>query len=227
MPERIPQSATIRVPLQAYLSSDHVSAATGKTIVITISKNGAAYGNPSAGATNATEISSGSYYVDLSTTDTGTVGPLFVRGTASGMDDAVAIYDVGGVTVTTNNDKTGYALTSAYDAAKTAAQAGNAMALTSGERSTLSSVIMSDVTDTVGANVVLILAGINTLTGANAVETGISLLQSHRAILAACCGVLTTAGQNPEVFKNPSGAANRISVANDASGNRSAVTLTL
>lgn len=37
--------------------------------------------------------------------------------------------------------KTGYALTGDYDAAKTAAQAGNAMALTSGERTTLAAVI--------------------------------------------------------------------------------------
>ncbi len=42
------------------------------------------------------------------------------------------------VTVT---DKTGFALTSAYDPAKTAAQAGDAMALTSGERTTLTGVI--------------------------------------------------------------------------------------
>src|SRR6266446_756329 len=39
-----------------------------------------------------------------------------------------------GVVVTTNNDKTGYALTSAYDPAKTASQAGDAMSLTSAER---------------------------------------------------------------------------------------------
>src|SRR6266446_10422514 len=39
-----------------------------------------------------------------------------------------------GVIVTTNNDKTGYALTSAYDPAKTASQAGDAMSLTSAER---------------------------------------------------------------------------------------------
>ena len=37
-----------------------------------------------------------------------------------------------GVTVTTNNDKTGYALTAAYDAAKTAAQAGDTMKVSSG-----------------------------------------------------------------------------------------------
>ena len=36
----------------------------------------------------------------------------------------------GSVTVGTNNDKTGYSLTSAYDPAKTAAQAGDAMTLT-------------------------------------------------------------------------------------------------
>jgi hypothetical protein len=72
MAERIPQSIAIRVPLQAFLASDHVTPATGKTLVVTISKNGAAYGNPAAGATNATEIGSGSYYVDLGTTDAGT-----------------------------------------------------------------------------------------------------------------------------------------------------------
>jgi hypothetical protein len=94
MPERIPQSATIRVPLQVFLSADHVTPGTGLTIPITISKNGAAYGNPSGGATNAVEIGNGSYYVDLSTTDTGTVGPLFVLGILSGMDNVVAIYNV-------------------------------------------------------------------------------------------------------------------------------------
>lgn len=94
MPERIPQSVTLRVPLMAYLSTDHLSPATGKTIPITISKNGAAFGNPSGGATNATEIANGAYYVDLSTTDTGTVGPLFVYGVLTGVDTIMAVYDV-------------------------------------------------------------------------------------------------------------------------------------
>ena len=85
--ERIPQSTSLRVTLKAYLSSDHISPATGKTIAIVISKNAAAFGNPNAGATNATEIANGWYYVDLDSTDTGTLGPLLVRGTASGVDD--------------------------------------------------------------------------------------------------------------------------------------------
>lgn len=93
MPERIPQSVTLRVPLKVFLS-DGVTEATGKTVAIVISKNGGAFGNPSAGATNATEIASGWYYVDLSTTDTGTTGPLVVRGTAAACDNSESVYNV-------------------------------------------------------------------------------------------------------------------------------------
>ena len=64
-----------------------------------------------------------------------------------------------GVTVTTNNDKTGYtastvsdktgyALTSAYDPAKTAAQAGDAMALTTSERSSVATSVWASGTRT-------------------------------------------------------------------------------
>ncbi len=81
------QSTARRFPLKAYLSSDHVSPATGKTLAVQISKNGTAFANPIGGATNATEIGSGWYYVDLDTTDTGTLGPLLIRATASGVDD--------------------------------------------------------------------------------------------------------------------------------------------
>lgn len=91
MPERIPQSTAVRIALKAYLSSDHVSVATGKTIAVVISKNGAAFGNPHAGATNATEIANGWYYVDLDSTDTATAGPLIVRGTCAGVDDVECI----------------------------------------------------------------------------------------------------------------------------------------
>jgi hypothetical protein len=94
VPERVPQSATIRVPLQAYLASDHVSPALGKTIAVTVSKNGGAYANPSGGATNAVEIGSGSYYVDLSTTDVGTAGPLFVKGAEGTIDTVTVVYQV-------------------------------------------------------------------------------------------------------------------------------------
>lgn len=94
MTERIPQSTTKLVLFKAYLSSDHVTEATGKTIAITISKNGGAFGNPNAGATNATEISSGWYKVSLDTTDTNTLGPVAVRGAVATIDDVGILLEV-------------------------------------------------------------------------------------------------------------------------------------
>lgn len=64
----------------------------------------------------------------------------------------------------TVDDKTGYALTSAYDPAKTAAQAGDAMALTSGERTTLTAAIWAALTSaltTVGSIGKLLVDNIN------------------------------------------------------------------
>jgi hypothetical protein len=83
----IAQSTSFVAVFKAYLSSDHVSEATGKTIAITISKAGGAFGNPNAGATNATEISGGWYKVTLDTTDTASLGILALRGAAATIDD--------------------------------------------------------------------------------------------------------------------------------------------
>lgn len=94
MTQRIPQSTTKLVLFKAYLSSDHVTEATGKTIAITVSKNGGAFGNPNAGATNATGISSGWYSVSLDTTDTNTLGPLAVRGAEGTIDDVGILLEV-------------------------------------------------------------------------------------------------------------------------------------
>lgn len=86
MAERIPQSVAVRVAFDAYLTGT-TTPATGKTIAVTISKNGAAFANPHAGATDATEVGSGTYYVDLDTTDTGTLGPLVLLGAEASIDN--------------------------------------------------------------------------------------------------------------------------------------------
>jgi hypothetical protein len=95
MPERIPKSTAKKVVFRAIASSDHFTPATGKTIAITISKNGAtSFSNPNAGATNATEMASGFYKFDLDTTDTGTSGPLAWRAAGTGIDDVGDVYEV-------------------------------------------------------------------------------------------------------------------------------------
>jgi hypothetical protein len=87
MSERIPQSTSYLLIFKAYLTSTGAEA-TGVTIAITISKNGAtSFSNPNAGATNATEMANGWYKVTLDATDTGTLGPLTVRGTSATIQD--------------------------------------------------------------------------------------------------------------------------------------------
>lgn len=81
------QSTARVVMVKMFASADHVTPSTGKTVAITISKAGAAFANPSAGATTATEVSAGWYKATLSTTDTNTLGDLVVHATASGCDD--------------------------------------------------------------------------------------------------------------------------------------------
>ena len=133
-------------------SADHISALTGATATVTLSKNGAAFAAPSGAVT---EIGSGWYKVAGNATDTNTLGPLLLHATATGADPTDVVYEIvafdpqsatslglsrldaavssrmatftlpanfssfslnasGFVTVVTNNDKSGYALTQAF-----------------------------------------------------------------------------------------------------------------
>ena len=95
MPRRLSQSAAYTVVFKVFLSSDHVTPATSKTVAITLSKAGAAFANPSAGASNATEIANGWYKFALSAADTDTLGDLVLVGTATACDSADIIMQVG------------------------------------------------------------------------------------------------------------------------------------
>lgn len=97
---QIPKSAIYVVTFKAFLASDHIGAATGKTIAIVISKAGGAFANPNVGATNATEIANGWYKVSLDVVDTGTLGDLIVRGTEGTIDPAEQIMQVSDVVST-------------------------------------------------------------------------------------------------------------------------------
>lgn len=91
---RLAQSTSYVVMLQVFLASDHVTPATGKTVAITLSKAGAGFGNPNAGASNATEVANGWYKFSLDTTDTNTLGDLVIVGTATACDVASQICQV-------------------------------------------------------------------------------------------------------------------------------------
>lgn len=118
-------------------------AQTSLSPAITISKNGGTFQNPAAGVSNAIELSGGWYYFDLQAADTDTLGELaylFGSGTMSATFADQVIASAPGGDVTLAAAQPNYAparagdamtLTSAYDAAKTAAAPGAAMTLTS------------------------------------------------------------------------------------------------
>lgn len=126
----IKQSTSSRViPFFMVSSTDHIAGKTGLTPSVTISKNGGAFAAP-AGA--IAEVGNGWYRIAGNATDSNTVGSLLVHATGTGADPydvthEVVVYDIDSSTVTvgTNNDKTGYSLVAAYDAAKTAASQAN------------------------------------------------------------------------------------------------------
>jgi hypothetical protein len=82
-----PQSTSYIVTLPMYLASDHITeAGSALSPTVTISKNGAAYANPSAGASTATSVGNNVYKFTLTTTDTNTLGDLWVRFTEATCD---------------------------------------------------------------------------------------------------------------------------------------------
>ena len=90
----IKQSQTARPLLfKLYLSSDHVTGATGKSPTVTLSKNGAAFAAP-AGA--VTELANGWYKVAGNATDAGTTGPLVLHATAAACDECAELFEVVG-----------------------------------------------------------------------------------------------------------------------------------
>lgn len=79
----IKQSTAVNVMVFMADSTDHITGKTGLTLTVTISKDGAAFGSITP---TVTERGNGWYNMALVTGDTGTVGDLVVRATATGAD---------------------------------------------------------------------------------------------------------------------------------------------
>lgn len=80
----IPQSTTgTPLPFLLVQSSDHITALTGASPTVTISKNGAAFASPGGAIT---ELANGWYLVAGNATDTNTLGPIYLHATAASGD---------------------------------------------------------------------------------------------------------------------------------------------
>lgn len=83
----LPQSTSYVVTIPMYLSSDHVTeAGSALSPSVTISKNGAAFANPNAGASTATSVGNNVYKFTLAAQDSNTLGDLWVRFTEATCD---------------------------------------------------------------------------------------------------------------------------------------------
>ena len=111
----IKQSTAYNRVFKMCLRSDHVTGATGLTLTCTLSKNAASFA--AAGGT-ISEIANGFYYIQLTTTDTNTLGDLAYHIISStGSPDIVDPTDfVDQVRANVLGDA--MTLTSAYDFAK-------------------------------------------------------------------------------------------------------------
>jgi hypothetical protein len=123
----------MQLPLGGTYIRSFYLVSTGLTPTISIWKNGA---GPTTPVNSLVELAHGFYVLTLTPAELSAEGSLcyyFSTGTNS-IDQLDQVLQTGAglpVTVGTNNDKTGYSLVSSYDAAQTAAQAGDAMSLVS------------------------------------------------------------------------------------------------
>lgn len=87
------QQSSTSYPILLYmvLSSDHVTPATGKTLTVTLSKNGGAFASASGAVS---EIANGWYSLAGNATDRNTLGTLAIKATASSCDDVAKVIEI-------------------------------------------------------------------------------------------------------------------------------------
>lgn len=87
------QQSTAAYALLFYMvqSSDHITALTGATPTVTLSKNGGSFASPSG---TVSEIANGWYKVAANSTDSNTLGPLALHATATSGDPTDMFFEV-------------------------------------------------------------------------------------------------------------------------------------
>lgn len=193
------------------LASDHLTAATGKTPVVNISKAGAAF---AAAAGAVAEIGNGWYKVTLTTVDANTLGDLAFHITGTSCDDTdfkEQVVALDPFTATVNPGAGGIAAASfAAGAINSAAIAADAIG-----SSQLAATGAQEIADAL-------------LDRVDAVETGLTFRQALRLMAAALAGKLSGAATATVSIRNAvADSKARITATVDSDGNRSSITTDL
>lgn len=245
------QNTARNVLLKLFSSTDHITALTGATLTVTISKNGAAFGSISP---TVTERGNGWYSLALAAGDADTVGDLVVRATATGADPAERILNVIAVPLAAA-DVWAAGSRTLSTAPPTAVQVRQEMDSNSTKLAYLDASILSRMAtfaytapDSASAIATAVwLAGGRGLTDkagfslatapptaaenaaglldlANGVETSWTLREAVRIILASAAGKLSGADTDEVQIRNVTDNKTRITADVDEHGNRSGVT---
>lgn len=202
-------------------SSDHLTGLAGASVSVSLSKAGAAF---AAAGGSVSEIGNGFYKVSLTTGDTGTLGDLAFHCTAAGADPTDFIDQVAanilGDTLPANVLQ--------WNGSAVAAPAS------AGIPDVNITTIAGSAVDTgaaqLGVNIVGYAAGEDPATlvldAADGLESGVTVREALRYVAAALAGTLAGAATTTVTIAAIGNAATpRISATVDASGNRSAMTL--
>lgn len=232
------QSTSRKILVVMIDSTDHVTGKTGLTLTVTISKNGAALAAPSAGT--VVERTFGGYEITFDTTDTDTLGDLWIHISATGADpvDVVlqVVLDLPGVAQTGDNytrlgAPAGASLAAdiaAVNALTTAAAIRSALGMASNNLDTQLAAIAAFVDTEVAA----ILAAVDTeITSIKSktdlipgTQDGLTFANVCKLIAAVLLGK-ASGGPYNSVFRSPDDAADRVTSVSDVDGNRTTVTL--
>ncbi len=214
-------------------SSDHITPLTGATVTVTVSKNGGNFAGP-AGAVS--EIGSGLYKVAANATDSNTLGPLWLHATAGSADPTDREFFVVGYDPTAANLP---ANVLAWNSTSVAAPAtagipdvnvkniANAAVSTTVAQIGVNAVAIAGQAAALDANN-LLKVDVEDVNGSATVEIGVTWKQAMEAVCAALAGVVAGAGTTTVTISAINNAGTtRIVATVDASGNRSAVALSL
>lgn len=211
-------STAANAVVQMIDSVDHITGKAGLTLTITASKDGAAFAGISP---TVTDLGSGWYALAFTTTHTNTKGFLALHITGTGADPKdphwLVVTDTSGDTVASVTGAVG-SVTGAVGSVTGAV--GSVTGLTASNLDATVSSRLATSGYTAPSSAATIAAAVLDAV----VETGFSLKESTRLMLAALVGKLSGAPGTSITIRDVNDAKNRIVATVDANGNRTAVT---
>jgi YD repeat-containing protein len=151
MSTSLKQSTISKRKLLMVSASNHVNGLAGLTLTVLACKTGDTTFSARHSATAIVDLGNGWYDVELDATDTGQLGDLAVHAEATGADPTDRLFVVESADLTDLDTEMDAILVKTNNLPASPAATGDAMTLTSGERTSIGSAVWGSVTRTLSA----------------------------------------------------------------------------